>query len=168
MCNHRVISRTLISELTIDKVNSNPIYNCSTWAHRALRERYCVHIVECRGLERDRTWVNFLSAPASGLCISQPLTWQRQPPVMSPCWSSQASGHNIRLRLIRGARKREFGESIKKALQGVLWWWWAFYRDERMMMDYQGTEISRLMGVFLTYMKVQYEWANTFHPSSIL
>jgi hypothetical protein len=42
---------------------------------------------------------------------------------MSPCWSSRASGHNIRLLLIRGGRKREFGESIKKALQGVLWWW---------------------------------------------
>jgi len=29
-------------------------------------------------------------------------------------------------------------------------------------MDYQGKEISRLMGVFLTYMKVQYESVNTF------
>jgi hypothetical protein len=36
---------------------------------------------------------------------------------MSPCWSSQASGHNIRLLLIHSGRKREFGESIKKVLQ---------------------------------------------------
>jgi len=38
-------------------------------------------------------------------------------------------------------------------------WWW---------MDYQGKEISRLMGVFLTYMKVQYESVNTFFCSFIL
>ena len=33
---------------------------------------------------------------------------------MSPCWSSEAAGHNIRLQFIHGGRKREFGESIKK------------------------------------------------------
>jgi len=33
---------------------------------------------------------------------------------MSPCWSSEASGHNIRLLFIHDGRKREFGESIKK------------------------------------------------------
>lgn len=32
---------------------------------------------------------------------------------MSPCWSSEASGHNIRLLFIHGGRKGEFGESIK-------------------------------------------------------
>jgi hypothetical protein len=51
---------------------------------------------------------------------------------MSPCWSSQASGHNIRLLLIHGGRKREFGESTKKVLQkSVVVVVVDFYRDEK-------------------------------------